>query len=190
MGGALALRMAAILEGAGREIEWVGLIDTLISNNTVPIRFADFLSWSLLRVQADSLCIDHFLAASHARLQRLTQEQGIDRVVQMLSDDPLWLSAQGIDAAYLDFLRKQHQIQQRHAELMKEFEPAAIHAPMHVAWAEESRRNGAITIDWAAFSQTPKRSTQCVLQGNHDNLILLEENILYFSKILLRQSGC
>ena len=191
MGGALALRIAGLLERSGRRIDWVALFDTHLPKGESPLSFADFLNWTL-NVQSDALGTDDQLARSHTRLKELLQENGARHVARLLDDElrcQSWLDSQGIDSAYLDFLQRQYRIQQRHAALMQGFEPSPVHAPLHVAWAAESCVDGHAPVDWGLFSRAAQHGSHRVLPGRHETLILGDANLDIIAAHLLDDSG-
>ncbi len=178
LGGALAFRIAHMLEQAGRHVGWVGLFDTILVKNREPVRFAEFLGWAFTRVQADALAPGEVLEAAHARAAQYVTQYGAAHLAQRLSVNPDCLTEElGLDTHYVVFLRRQYEIQQMHTVLMADFVPGKIHAPLHVFRAKESVQQGAPGIYWLAHTHAAQRSTQHTLPGHHDNLILLEENI-------------
>ena len=185
LGGALCLRIAEILERQGRRVAWVGLFDTMLMRGERPQTFEEFAAWAWTRVQTETWAANETLAAAHARAAQYIQRCGVEQLARELSGNPDYLTdGLGLDAAYVAFLRRQYAIQQAHIALLADFVPGRVHAPLHVFQAEESVRTGAAQTDWLAYTNSRRDSTQRILPGRHENLILLEENIDAIVRVL------
>ena len=183
LGGALAFRIADILERAGRHVGWVGLFDTMLNRHEKPLSFNEFLAWAFARIQAEALG-DTALETAHRRAAQYVEQHGIAHLVQRLSVNPRYLTEElGLDASYVAFLQQQYTLQQAHAALMEDFAPGKIHAPLHVFQAEESLRQKVPELDWLVHTHNTSHSTQQTLPGHHENLILLEDNLSAIAQV-------
>jgi amino acid adenylation domain-containing protein len=188
MGGALSFGIAQILEEAGRDIGWVGMFDTMLTKRERPQRFEEFVEWVFTRVQSEAFMPGTTLESTHARATQYIDEYGIEHLAQRLSINPDCLTDElGLDAHYVTFLQKQYEIQQAHVALMADFAPSKIHAPLHIFHAEESTRQGTLTMNWLAHTNDRIHSTQQTLPGHHENLILLEDNLDKIVQVLQKE---
>ena len=158
MGGAIALRCAALLEQDGHAVDWVGLFDTRrwTPDSAVPQRFEAFADWVR----------EHFDGAQ----------------------------ALGTNGHDLDFLKRQHQIQQAHVRLMAGFQPGTVRAPLRVFTAQASLPGGASEradqdtradpAGWLAHTASPGQSSVQVLAGSHESLMLIEANVARMARVL------
>ena len=189
LGGALALRIAEMLEQEQRVVESVSLFDTHVAIQERARTWEEFLAWAFLFLEPAALALDRDFAATHGNVRAIAEACGMESFLALLRDDPQWLLVQGIDARYLDFLREQYRIQQVHVALLREFSPGMVNAPLHVAWAQDSIAGGVMPADWLSLTRAPARSTQCILPGHHDNLLLNEANLAVIARNMLGRTG-
>ncbi len=188
LGGAIAFRLAEMLEQAGQEVAWVGLLDTLDAGKRQPLSFEEFLTWFFSRVPVEAWTADAGLRTSHERMQAsvaqhgtewLAQFDAADRGAEDTRDGP------GLDPVYLAFLRQQYRVQSTHAAFMASFAPGKVRAPLHVFRCLMSSHEDELhQVDWHSHTESAGRSTEHTLSGTHENILSLENNVETISLVL------
>ncbi|MBJ9976328.1 HAD-IIIC family phosphatase [Pseudomonas sp. S75] len=176
LGGKIAFQMAMLFELLGREVEWVGLLDSGFDTD-FHNSYEAFLASVFLHLNAGDLMLDPDLRTVLERVQALARavEGDFECVIRK---NPEWLQEHGVAEHHLDFLHQQYLIQCSHAALDPQFKPHAINAPLHVTWALDSLQlNQSKPIDWLSWTKNKSASTQISLPGTHSNVITKPENI-------------
>jgi thioesterase domain-containing protein/acyl carrier protein len=178
MGGAIAFRIAELLERAGHSVGWVGVFDTVLHEKIKPLDFEEFVIWAFTRTHAGAWSADATLDAGRKRVTAYVAQHGTEHFRQRLSTDPQWLENELLpDSDCLAFVQQQYEIMRSHSTLMAEFVPGQIDAPLHVFMAQASVESEETETDWMFHTRHAGESTVRTLPGNHENVILLAPNI-------------
>ena len=161
MGGALSLRIGELLEQAGHAVGWIALFDTMRPRaREKPQQFDEFVDWAMTRVP---------------------------RQAWGWTDPEPATTGPGLDADTLAFLRRQYALQQAHAALLGDFIPGRLKAPLHVFRAHESIACHGTEPDWLRHTNAADRSSEHVVEGHHDNLLMLGMNLDTMTHVLSRE---
>ena len=189
MGGALAFRIAELLEEAGRRVGWAGIIDTRLHDHAKPPDFAQFLASATMRVPPDASQPNMDweradLEATHDRLLAYAAAQEGERLQARLPSGEIPDGSEAEEKPLLEFLQRQYALHQLHAEWMAGFVPGMVDAPLHIFMAQASMKADTAATEWLRHTRQGQASTVCVLPGNHEDAILLETNIEDISQAL------
>jgi amino acid adenylation domain-containing protein len=194
MGGALAFRIAELLEEKGRHVGWVGIIDTLLRDRPQAPTFAQFLASAMTHVpaeasQPDMVLEDLDVEAARNRLLAYIALQEEEHLQQGLNSGAARAAGELADQPLPGFLQRQYELHRRHAQWLAGFVPGMIDAPLHVFMAEASMQAETAATDWLRHTRQAPASTVRILPGNHENAILLETNIDDIVRILTRTNA-
>ncbi len=149
LGGSIALAIAARLESAGREVAFLGLVDTWRQMDTDEFddwvrHFADFLSGEDL-VRLEQLDPDERKSLARCLNQPdLSPIERLEAAAHFGQSRGYWL--QGIA---MDLIRAQYLEDQHSTAMIRAFTPTPVKAPLSLWWAEASLdRRGRTPGNW------------------------------------------
>jgi thioesterase domain-containing protein len=138
MGGSIALAIAARLESAGREVAFLGLVDTWRQVDTDEFddwvrHFADFLSGEDL-VRLEQLDPDERESLVRSVNQPdLSPIERLEAAAHFGQSRDYWLQGVAMDLIRAQYLEDQHS-----TAMIRAFTPAPVKAPLSLWWAEAS----------------------------------------------------
>ena len=189
MGGLLALAVTNLLETAGRSVDQVALFDVYLPERDTGaglISFKEFLS-HFLNSPISNLGLPPAHEQALGEFRDIIGEKGIDPATVPAEELSLLLPAGSSVVHLLGFLRQQYSIQSAHWKVMRQFVATQVRAPLHVFWAEESQDGSARLIDWRSLTKNHEASTESVLSGTHETVMLSDDNTARIVETLLRK---
>ncbi|MBA2672061.1 non-ribosomal peptide synthetase [Ramlibacter sp.] len=168
MGGLLALQVAHRLEAQGLSVALVGLVDT-----HPPRREADAESpeRQASRAVAHALVHSGRLSADRfPQLAALAARVGVDALLQQFEDDPGSLAAL-LPPDWVAYLHGQARAMRHHMDIVRQFAPVVVSAPLHVFWADARGEQDVARADWLAATRSPGASTVTALPANHHSIL-------------------
>ncbi len=161
LGGILAFEITRILEHQGHCVQWVALFDALWGSNA---SFAQENVKDALIHFRESPTPEDFLSLilklSDERIDSLFGP-GVASVIKTSHSDKF------VKHAFLEFYYSMKMA----AQLMEEFIPMKLQAPIHAFWAEESAGGNFDTKAWQVLSANARSSSIHTLPGNHHNFL-------------------
>jgi thioesterase domain-containing protein len=169
MGGVIAASVARVLESEGREVAFVGLIDSYLFEDDPFTVESD----PLLGV---SLAFGGTLVNAFTKLSPSDQQSFRQELLGMTPDDRLrrvmeW--GQGLNVIPPDIsfelLSDQVRLTERHDKLLRRHRAATIDAPLTVWWAADKNEGVLTRTDWSKYSRRGAHVEMA--EGNHFTVV-------------------
>ncbi len=172
MGGLLTMRVAHLLEARGRAVRWVALLDSYIADAAT--------SDAELKAQSGEMVVRALEAsglldkAELARAAGRASAAGMDAATlrRRIAEEPEALAAELLPPDVAATLVARHKTLLRHTAIARQFQPAAVEAPLHLFWAGANHKASALRTDWLAWTRRPGDSSATVL-ADADHLSIL-----------------
>ncbi|MES2940790.1 MAG: amino acid adenylation domain-containing protein [Pseudomonadota bacterium] len=167
MGGLLALQIAHRLEIQGRTVTMVGLVDTHPPRREAP---DEKPGRQASRAVAHALLQTGRLnAQDFPALARMAAEIGEEAMFQLFEEQPDALAAL-LPPEWVAYLHAQARAMRHHLDIVRQFEPVVVSAPLHVFWAD-AQGQAAPRADWLAATRRPGDSTVTCIASNHYSIL-------------------
>ncbi len=167
MGGHLAVCTAAVLERQGERVDFVGLWDSRYPSlaaavqddplRGIALAFGGAIGDAFARLD------QHERDAQRAKLLALGRHERLEHAIA-------WAQQNGVLEARLptENLIQQAGLVEVHIELLRDYRPPCIAAPIHVWWAREDLA-GRPPTDWGEFTRGPVYVFEA--EGNHFSMV-------------------
>jgi thioesterase domain-containing protein len=174
LGGYLALNISKQLEDDGNEIEWVTLIDTIPLDGKNPasgeFTLKKFLEAQIEKFERNSLSstseVHESIYLNIKKSLRNIDMAELAKIINGESDNRSFLDQQQL----IDIKNSYHELL-IDLDILIDFRPVQIDAPIHTIWANETLDRGIKPKYWNRYSSNGSRGRNITLPGHHDDIV-------------------